>query len=191
MAVSVGLIVGIILLVLILIWYVMTYNRLVRLRNECDRAWSNIEVLLQQRYDMLPNLQEIVKGYAKHEKDIFMEFAEIRRISASVGSGDVAGYGQAEGMLATMMPKIQAIAEAYPELKADSSFVNLQKELVAIENQVSDRREFYNSAVTNWNIAIEQMPANFVAMTMGARRKDQFVVQTEMARQAVTLDFTS
>jgi LemA protein len=191
MAVSVGLIVGIILFVLILMWYVMTYNRLVRLRNECDRAWSNIEVLLQQRYDMLPNLQEVVKGYAKHEKDIFMEFAEIRRISASVGSGDVAGYGQAEGMLATMMPKIQAIAEAYPELKADSSFVNLQKELVAIENQVSDRREFYNSAVTNWNIAIEQMPANFVAMTMGAMRKDQFVVQTEMARQAVKLDFTS
>ena len=94
------LIVGIILLVLVVLWYVMTYNRLIRMKNECDRAWSNIDVLLQQRYDMLPNLVNTVKGYAKHETDIFTQFAEARQMASNARkSKDIGGIGMAEGML--------------------------------------------------------------------------------------------
>jgi LemA protein len=181
---------GIVFAVLIALWYVMTYNRLVRMRNECDRAWSNIDVLLQQRYDMLPNLVNTVKGYAKHEREIFEQFAEARQMASNArAAGDVGGVGVAEGMLAGIMPRIFAIAEDYPELQANEGFINLQKEIVSIENQVADRREFYNSAVTNWNTSIEVIPANIVAGTMGAQRKDTFTVEASEVRKAVKVEF--
>jgi len=184
------LIAGIVLLVLVVLWYVMTYNRLIRMKNECDRAWSNIDVLLQQRYDMLPNLVNTVKGYAKHETDIFTQFAEARQMASNARkSKDIGGIGMAEGMLAGIMPQIYAVAEQYPDLKADTSFVNLQKEIVSIENQVADRREYYNAAVTNWNTAIEVIPANIVAATMGAQRKDTFEVSVAQARDAPKIEF--
>ena len=158
------MIAGIVLLVLVLLWYVMTYNRLIKMRVEVDRSWSNIDVLLQQRYEMIPNLVEMVKGYAAHEKDLFMEFAKARQAAAgALAQGDVKGIGAAEGTFAGLMPRLNFVAEQYPDLKADSSFVNLQKELVSIENQVSDRREFYNSSVGNWNAAIHMIPTNIVA----------------------------
>ena len=183
--------IGLIVLgVLTLIWFVSAYNRLIRMRNECERAWSNIDVLLQQRYDMLPNLVNTVKGYASHEKDIFLEFAEARKMAVKASAaGDVGGVSAAEGLLGGIMPRIFAIAEAYPELKADESFVNLQDEIVSIENQVADRREFYNSAVTNWNTAIEQIPTNFVGATMGAERKMHFPVETDKVRHTPHVEF--
>ena len=181
---------GIVVGVLLVLWYVTTYNRLIRMRNECDRAWSNIDVLLQQRYDMLPNLVNTVKGYAKHEREIFEQFAEARQMASNArAAGDVGGVGVAEGMLAGIMPRIFAIAEDYPELQANEGFINLQKEIVSIENQVADRREFYNSAVTNWNISIEVIPANIVAGTMGAQRKDTFTVEAAEVRKAVKVEF--
>jgi LemA protein len=180
------LIVGIILLVLIVLWYVTTYNRLIRMKNECDRAWSNIDVLLQQRYDELPGLVNAVKGYAKHEKSIFEEFAEARQMASNArGQGDVAGVGRAEGMLASIMPQIYAVAEQYPELKADGNFMNLQQAISDIEDDLADRREFYNSASTNWNTAIEQIPANIVANTMGAIRRELWKVSTPKARESM------
>ena len=181
---------GIVVGVLIVLWYVMTYNRLVRMRNECERAWSNIDVLLQQRYDMLPNLVNTVKGYAKHEREIFEQFAEARQMASSArAAGDVGGVGAAEGMLAGIMPRIFALAEDHPDLKANENFLSLQEEIISIENQVSDRREFYNSAVTNWNTAIEVIPANIVANTMGAQRKETFTVDAPMVRKAVKVEF--
>ena len=147
-----------------LIWFISTYNRLVRLRNLAKKTWADIDVLLQQRYDMLPNLVNAVKGYASHEKEIFEQFAQARQMAAGARqSGDVGALGQAEGMLSNIMPRINMVAEQYPELKADSSFVNLQNQIVAIENQVADRREGYNAGVTNWNTAIEMFPASIVA----------------------------
>lgn len=181
---------GIVLAVLVVFWYVSTYNRLIRMRNECDRAWSNIDVLLQQRYDMLPNLVNTVKGYAEHESSIFEEFAKARQMASSArSSGDVSAVGRAEGMLAGIMPQIYAVAEQYPDLKANEGFINLQNEIVSIENQVADRREFYNSAVTNWNTAIEVIPANMVASTMGAQRKDTFEVEAAEVRAAPKVEF--
>ena len=100
------MIAGIVLLVLILLWYVMTYNRLIKMRVEVDRSWSNIDVLLQQRYEMIPNLVEMVKGYAAHEKDLFMEFAKARQAAAgALAQGDVKGIGAAEGTFAGLMPR--------------------------------------------------------------------------------------
>ena len=181
---------GGVLLLLVVAWYVVTYNRLIRMKNECDRAWANIDVLLQQRYDMLPNLVNTVKGYAEHEKGIWEEFATARQMASSARqAGDVSGVAKAEGLLSSIMPQIYAVAEQYPELKADQNFRDLQDEIVSIENQVADRREFYNSAVTNWNTAIEVIPANIVAGTMGAKRKDTFEVTSAEVRAAPTIEF--
>jgi LemA protein len=180
------LIVGIVLAVLVVLWYVTTYNRLIRMKNECDRAWSNIDVLLQQRYDELPGIVNAVKGYAKHEKGIFEEFAKARQMASSARSaGDVSGVGRAEGMLAGIMPQIYAVAEQYPELKADGNFLNLQHAVSEIEDDLADRREFYNSASTNWNTAIEVIPANIVASTMGAVRRDLWEVSNVKARDSM------
>jgi len=183
-----GVIVGVLALV-VLIWFFSTYNRLVRLRENVNQSWSNIDVLLTQRYEMLPNLAKIAKSYATHEKELFEKFAAARQMAAgALQQGDVKGVSQAESALSGMVPKIFALSEAYPELKADGNFAKLQDELVSIENQVSDRREFFNASATNWNAAICMIPTNIVAGFMGAVRRDLFEVSTPEARQAVVLD---
>ncbi len=187
---TIVLIIGGVLGGIFLLYFVSTYNRMIRMRNEVDRAWSNIDVLLQQRYDMIPNLVNVVKGYTKHEEAIFGELIEARKVAAgALSTKDVGGVIAAETVLGEMVPRLFAISEDYPDLKADSSFVNLQEEMVSIENQVSDRREFYNAAVTNWNTAISVIPANFVASTMGAKQRDMFRVDNALARKAVKVEF--
>ncbi len=183
------LIVGGIILVVLGGWFFTTWNRLVRLEKEAERSWSNIDVILKQRYDMIPNLVNTVKGYAEHESAIFMEFAKARNAAAgALANGDVAGVSQAEGILAGMLPRINMVAEQYPDLKADSSFVNLQRELVALENQLADRREFYNSSATNFNTAIEIIPTNFVAMVKSCKEMELFEV-VGIERENVSIQF--
>ena len=188
-----GLVIGIIagiVVIIGLIWFLSTWNRLVRLEENVNKSWADIDVLLKQRYDMLPNLLNIVKGYASHEKELFMEFAKARQAAAgALASGDVRGVGAAEGMMSGLMPRINAVAEAYPELKADTSFVNLQNQVVAIENQVADRREFYNASATNWNAAIQMIPTNIVASMKNAVRKDLFEVTDATVREAPQMTF--
>ncbi len=190
---SAGLIIGAavsFLFLILIIWFISTWNRLVRLEENVNKSWADIDVLLKQRYDMLPNLVNIVKGYADHEREIFEQFAEARRMAAgALSNGDVKGVGAAEGMLAGMMPRINMVAEQYPELKADSSFVNLQNQLVSIENQVSDRREFYNASATNWNSAIQMIPTNIVAGMKNSTRRDLFEVTDPVQRETVTISF--
>ena len=188
-----GLVIGIIagiVVIIGLIWFLSTWNRLVRLEENVNKSWADIDVLLKQRYDMLPNLLNIVKGYASHEKELFMEFAKARQAAAgALASGDVKGVGAAEGMMSGLMPRINAVAEAYPELKADTSFVNLQNQVVAIENQVADRREFYNASATNCNAAIQMIPTNIVASMKNAVRKDLFEVTDATVREAPQMTF--
>ena len=188
-----GLVIGIIagiVVIIGLIWFLSTWNRLVRLEENVNKSWADIDVLLKQRYDMLPNLLNIVKGYASHEKELFMEFAKARQAAAgALASGDVKGVGAAEGMMSGLMPRINAVAEAYPKLKADTSFVNLQNQVVAIENQVADRREFYNASATNWNAAIQMIPTNIVASMKNAVRKDLFEVTDATVREAPQMTF--
>ena len=185
----IGIIAGVIVLI-VMIWFISTWNRLVRLEENVNKSWADIDVLLKQRYDMIPNLVNIVKGYAKHEREIFEQFALARQTAAGcLAQGDVKGVGAAEGALAGLMPKINMVAEQYPELKADTSFVNIQNQLVAIENQVSDRREFYNASATNWNAAIQMIPTSIVAGMKGAMRRDLFEVTAPVQREAVQISF--
>jgi len=190
---SAGLVIGAIagvVVIILLIWFISTWNRLVRLEENVNKSWADIDVLLKQRYDMIPNLVNTVKGYATHEKDIFEQFALARQTAAgALASGDVRGVGAAEGTIAALMPRINMVAEQYPELKADSSFVNLQNQLVSIENQVSDRREFYNSSATNWNAAIQMIPTSIVAGMKNAVRRDLFEVTDPVQREAVKVEF--
>ena len=184
-----GVIAGVVVLIL-LIWFISTWNRLVRLEENVNKSWADIDVLLKQRYDMIPNLVNIVKGYASHEKEIFEQFALARQTAAgALAQGDVKGVGAAEGALAGLMPRINMVAEQYPELKADTSFVNIQNQLVSIENQVSDRREFYNASATNWNAAIQMIPTSIVAGMKGAMRRDLFEVTDPVQREAVQIQF--
>lgn len=190
---SAGLVIAAIasvLVIIILIWFISTWNRLVRLEENVNKSWSDIDVLLKQRYDMIPNLVNIVKGYAAHEKEIFEQFALARQTAAgALASGDVRGIGAAEGTIAGLMPRINMVAEQYPELKADTSFVNIQNQLVSIENQVSDRREFYNASTTNWNAAIQMIPTSIVAGMKGAIRRELFEVTDPVQREAVQIQF--
>ena len=190
---SAGIVIGAIagvLVIIVLIWFISTWNRLVRLEENVNKSWSDIDVLLKQRYDMIPNLVNIVKGYAKHEREIFEQFALARQTAAgALASGDGRGVGAAEGTLAGLMPRINMGAEQYPDLKADSSFVNIQNQLVSIENQVSDRREFYNSSATNWNAAIQMIPTSIVAGMKNAARRDLFEVNDPVQREAVEINF--
>ncbi len=188
MLLIVGLIVGLVFLVFI-VWFFSTWNRLINLEENVNKSWADIDVLLKQRYDMIPNLVNMVKGYAKHEKDLFMEFAKARQSAAgALSSGDVRGVGAAEGAFAGLMPKINMVAEQYPDLKSNSSFINLQNQLVALENQVADRREFYNSSVTSFNKTIQMIPTVFVANMKGSERRQLFEVFAE-ERENVIIDF--
>jgi LemA protein len=184
-----GIIAGVILLILV-IWFFSTYNRLVRLKENVNKSWADIDVLLKQRYDMMPNLINTVKGYASHEKELFEKFAEARQTASNaLAQGDVSGVAAAEGLLGGMMPKIYALSEAYPELKADTQFLNLQKEITTMENQVADRREFYNASATNWNAAIQMIPTNIVAAFMSAERRILFQVTIAAEREVVKVEF--
>jgi len=188
-AIVVGAIAAVVALIT-LIWFISTWNRLVRLEENVNKSWADIDVLLKQRYDMIPNLVNIVKGYAEHEREIFDQFAVARQAAAgALSSGDVKAIGAAEGTLAGLMPRINMVAEQYPDLKADTSFVNLQKELVSLENQVSDRREFYNASATNWNASIQMIPTSIVAGMKGAMRRDLFEVTDPVQREAVQIQF--
>ena len=188
-AIVVGVIAAVVVLI-VMIWFISTWNRLVRLEENVNKSWADIDVLLQQRYDLIPNLVETAKGYAKHEKEIFEQFALARQTAAGcLANGDIKGLGAAEGTLAGLMPRINMVAEQYPDLKANPNFRDLQAQLVSIENQVSDRREFYNSSATNWNAAIQMIPRSIVAGMKGAMRRDLFEVTDPVQRQAVRVSF--
>ena len=183
------LIIGGIIVAVLLIWFVTTWNRLVRLEKNVEQSWANIDVLLKQRYDMIPNLVNTVKGYATHEREIFEQFAQARQTAAgALAQGDVAGVAAAEGMLAGLMPRINMVAEQYPELKADSNFLNLQNQITALENQIADRREFYNASATSFNTAIETIPTNIVAGVKSCKERTLFEV-VGIERENVSVQF--
>ncbi len=189
---GIGLIIGIIagfVLLVVAIWFFSSWNRLINLEENVNKSWADIDVLLKQRYDMIPNLVNMVKGYAKHEKDLFMEFAKARQSAAgALSSGDVQAVGAAESVFSGLMPRINMVSEQYPELKANASFINLQNQLVSLENQVADRREFYNSSVTSFNKTIQMIPTVIVANFKGCERRVLFEV-TAQERENVVIEF--
>jgi LemA protein len=183
-----GAIAGFFLLIAVF-WFFSTWNRLVSLELNVDNSWAQISVLLKQRYDMIPNLVNIAKGIAKHEIEFFDKLFDARRAAAgALQSGNIEGTARAESTFAAMIPRINMVAEQYPELKSDSSFLNIQNQLVALENSIADRREFYNSSVTTFNKAIQMIPTVFVANVKGCERRALFEI-FDHERENVVIEF--
>ncbi|HHI76372.1 MAG TPA: LemA family protein [Gammaproteobacteria bacterium] len=151
-------------LVVLVGYAVLIYNNLVSLKHAVSQAWANIDVLLKQRHDELPKLVETCKQYMQYERDTLERVMKARAAVADAqGKGDIAALGEAEGMLRMGLGRLFAVAEAYPELKANESFQHLERRISALENSIADRREFYNAAVNANNVRIEQFPDLIIA----------------------------
>ena len=163
-----------------LIYVVILYNELVRLRNDNDRAWANIDVLLKQRHDEIPNLVESVKGYMQHERDTLLALTEAR--SAFQQAGTIAQKAQADLMMTGALRSLFAVAENYPNLKANENFLKLQGRISELEERIADRREFFNDDVNTYNTRIRQFPEVFLASAMGLQPRQLFQVSDEDRR---------
>ena len=178
------------LLVLIALFVIGIYNRLVGLRQTCNQAWSDIEVQLKQRQDLVPQLVNTVKGYAKHEKETLNEVIQARQ--AAVAAGTPNTQAVAEGMLTQALGKLFALAEAYPDLKANENFLQLQDQLADVENKIAAARRFYNNSVQEYNTAREQFPSNLVAGSFNFEEREFFeaIEGREALETPVEVDFS-
>ena len=165
-------IVAILVVVVIIGWLIGIYNSLIRLKNNIKKAWSNIDVLLKQRHDELTKLMNTVKGYMKYEEDVFTKVTDAR--TAFMKAQTVGDKAKADNMMTSTLKSLFAVAENYPELKANRSFNHFQNRIREIENQIADRREFYNDSVNTLNIRIEQIPDMFVARMLGYTPSELF-----------------
>jgi len=165
----------IIVLAVIVLWFVLAYNGFVKLRTRAEEAWADIEVQLKRRYDLIPNLVNTVKGYAGHEAGTFEKVTEARTKAMSAeASGDQKAMAQAEGMLAGALKSVFALSENYPDLKANTNFLELQRELSDTENKIQASRRFYNGNVRDLNIKTETFPSNVVANMFHFTKKEFF-----------------
>jgi LemA protein len=168
---------GAVLLVIIVLigWAIATYNRLVRQRNQAQSSWAQIDVQLKRRYDLIPNLVETVKGYAAHERGTFDAVTAARGAAMNAAqSPGAAGRAEAENMLTQALGRLFAVAEAYPDLKANQNFLALQSELANTEDKIAYARQFYNIAVQTLNTSIQSVPSNLIAGMGGFRTMDFF-----------------
>jgi LemA protein len=178
------------IVVLLLLFFVGIYNGLVGLRNQVKNAWAQIDVQLKRRYDLIPNLVETVKGYAKHEREVFEKVTEARNMAQSAASAGPQARGKAEGELSQALGRLIAVAEAYPELKANQNFLALQEELTSTENKISFSRQFYNDAVLRYNNQTQMFPSSIVAGMAGFKAEQFFQTTTPEERVAPKVSFT-
>lgn len=171
------------------VWAVFMYNRFVVLVNRTREAWADIDVQLKRRYDLIPNLVETVKGYATHEREAFENVTKAR--AAAMGASSVAEHGKAENILTGALKSLFAVAEAYPDLKANQNFLELQRELSDTENKIQAARRFYNGNVRDLNTAIQSFPGNLVAGMFAFSLREFFELADgeEAARQPVAVRF--
>jgi LemA protein len=181
MSILVGLLVALVV-VGFAIYTIVIYNELVRLRNDNDRAWANIDVLLKQRHDEIPNLVETVKGYMQHERQLLVAVTEAR--AASMNAATVGQKAQTDLLVTGALRGLFAVAENYPDLKANQNFLKLQNRISELEERIADRREFFNDDVNTYNTRIKQIPDLFLANMIGLKSRDMFKV-TEEERRAV------
>lgn len=180
------IIVPVITVVLIIIASVIVmYNRFVSLRNKCDESFSTMDVYLKKRYDMIPNLVESVKKYASHEKEVLENVTKARNIA--MGSKDINERTNAESALSGTLKTLFAVAENYPDLKANTNFLDLQRQLEKIETDIAQSRKYYNAVVQTYNTTIEKFPAVIIANMFGQKRRAYFVIEEE-ERDAVKFD---
>ncbi|KKQ77947.1 MAG: hypothetical protein A3A96_04200 [Candidatus Zambryskibacteria bacterium RIFCSPLOWO2_01_FULL_39_39] len=161
-----------ILVAVAVFWFIFAYNRFVRLITRAKEAWSDIEVQMKRRYDLIPNLVSTVKGYATHESTAFENVTKARAMA--IGAQNIEEKGKAENMLSGALKSLFAVAEAYPDLKANQNFLELQRELSDTENKIQAARRFYNTNVRDLNIATDTFPSNFVAKTFNFSKMEFF-----------------
>lgn len=170
-----------IVVALVVLWAIVSFNGLVRLANRTKEAWSDIEVQLKRRYDLIPNLINSVKGYATHESTAFEKVTAAR--TAAMTAGNAHDKAKAEGELSGTLKSLFAVAEAYPDLKANTNFIELQRELSDTENKIQAARRFYNGNVRDMNIAIESFPSNIMAGVFGFKKMELFDLPDNDAAQ--------
>ena len=177
----------IIIAVVIVLWIILVFNRLVTLRNRTKEAWSDINVQLKRRYNLIPNLVETVKGYASHERQLFENVTKARTLAMQAQT--VKEKGEAENMLSGTLKSLFAVVENYPDLKASTNFLELQRELRDTEDKIQAARRFYNTNVRDLNIKIESFPANTVANIFRFAKMDFFEIEEAAAREPVKVKF--
>jgi LemA protein len=180
------MIIGLILALLV-VWAIFAYNTFVRLVNRGKEAWSDIDVQLKRRYDLIPNLVNTVKAYALHEAKVLEEVTRAR--NAAMNAGNVADKSQAENVLTGALKSLFAVSEAYPDLKANQNFAQLQSELADTENKIQASRRFYNSVVRDLNTKVETFPNNFIANLFNFVKMEFFELENEAERKPVEVKF--
>lgn len=176
----------------VIVGLVFIYNRFIALVNRVQESWSDIEVQFKRRYDLIPNLIETVKGYAKHERETLEKVTEMRQIAVQQGGGSPTDKARSENMLTDALKSLFAVSENYPDLKANQNFLNLQQELTDTENKVQAARRFYNSTVQDYNTMLQQFPYNMIGSVFNFTEKDFFEIneeEKEMVQKPVPVSF--
>jgi len=173
--------------VIILLWIISTYNGLIRRRNRTKEAWADIDIQLKRRYDLIPNLVEMVKGYAAHERQLFENVTEAR--AKAIGAQGMKEKAAAENSLSNTLKSLFAVAENYPDLKASVNFLELQRELTDTEDKIQAARRFYNTNVMELNTQIESFPANTIASTFGFKQMELFEIAEAVEKEPVSVKF--
>jgi LemA protein len=177
----------VVIVVLLILFFVAQYNGLVRLRNRVDNSWSQIDVQLKRRHDLIPNLIETVKGYAAHEQGTFEKVVQAR--NAAMSAQGPAESAQAENVLTGALKSVFALAEAYPDLKANQNFLSLQEELTSTEDRISYARQFYNDSVLKYDNKIETFPSNTIAGMFGFKPREYFKTDDPTDREVPKVEF--
>jgi LemA protein len=176
--------------VVLVLLSIAIYNKLVQLRNRTDESWSDIDVQLKRRYDLIPNLLETVKGYAAHEKSVFENVTKARSSAISAEeSGDPKKIAEAENMLSGTLKSLFAVSENYPDLRASENFIELQRELRDTEDKIQAARRFYNSMVRDINIKIDTFPSNIIAKMFNFKKRDFFEITEPEEKETVKVSF--
>ncbi len=183
-----GWIILLIVVILLVVWVISVYNGLVSSRIKTENAWSQIDVQLQRRFDLIPNFVETVKGYMTHESETFEKIAQLRTSWAN--SSSVGEKAKLDGELSGTLKTIMAVSENYPELKASKNFTDLSEELRNTENKISFSRQFYNDSVTKYNTKLELFPSSLVAGMFNFQKKELFTAESDEARKNVKVDFS-
>lgn len=175
------------LVILTIVYFVYIYNTLIRLRTMLNEAWSGIDVQLQKRHDLIPNIVKVVQGYAAHEKNLFESITKLR--SEGINADNIKDQEVAEVGLSQALVSLFVVVENYPELKANQNFLELQRDLSTVENDLQRARRYYNGSVRNYNILIEQFPSMFVAKAANHTQRDFFDIKNQTERSAPVIVF--
>jgi len=181
--------IALIIIAILIIWIISMYNNLVKAKLKVDNAWSQIDVQLQRRFDLIPNFVETVKGYMQHESETFEKITELRTSWAN--SSSVGEKAKLDGELSGALKTIMAVSENYPDLKANTNFSELSEELRNTENKISFSRQFYNDSVTMYNTKLELFPSNIIAGMFNFKSRELFEAENDEARKNVKVDFSN